>query len=370
MQHDGASGAGNDLSTREGSSDLVVFLVVRFIVVLVAVIVLEMAVTWFEGWLLPGLAPFAEQQNAQESASPEAVVLRLLALFLALVRGDYLQAIGAVQNTLMAVLLLALLLLLVFPPLLGALVYARMVVRKVRALQDQREQELALIDQRRSQFITDIAHDLRTPLMAISGMAHALEDGVVHDDATRGEYVRAIEEKAEKMSGLVTSVFDYTKLGAAGFSLERARIDLPQLLLREAAAAYPDIEDAQMTFTVEVPEAPCSVYADPVQLGRVVSNLLVNAVHHNVAGTEIALALVRSAGVAYVVVADTGDPIEGDVSALFEPFSRGDAARSGSGSGLGLSICKRIADMHGYSLTLAQPYGRFSKAFALGCTVL
>ena len=63
------------------------------------------------------------------------------------------------------------LILLAAPVLAGAVVFARMVVRKVRVLQAQREQELERIDQQRSQFITDVAHDLRTPVMAISGMA-------------------------------------------------------------------------------------------------------------------------------------------------------------------------------------------------------
>ena len=108
-----------------------------------------------------------------------------------------------------------------------------------------------------------------------------------------------------------------------------------------------------------------------MQLGRVVANLLTNAVRHNRTGIEIALLLVREAGVAYVIVADTGEPIAGDPTELFQPFSRGDAARSSSGgSGLGLSICKRVADLHGYDLTLVQPYGRFTKAFALRCPVV
>ena len=286
-------------------------------------------------------------------------------------RADILGMAGFARSSLAVLLILVMIALLTLPLLVGALVFARGVVAQVRMLQEHRERELAQIDQQRSQFMTDVAHDLRTPLMAIAGMAHALSDGVVPNDTTRTEYLGAICDKADKMSGLVSSVFDYTKLGSAAFSLDRKDIDLPQLLLREAAVAYTDIEDAAMHFTIEVPEDPCVVHADEVQLARVVANLLTNAVRHNGPGTEIALMLVRRAGVAYVMVADTGEAITSDAEELFQPFSRGDAARlSTGGSGLGLSICRRIADLHGYRLSLVQPYGRFTKAFVLQCTVV
>lgn len=363
-----------DLSTKRGASELVSYLVVRFILVLLAVIVVEQIVVIGDGLLLPPLQALVSgrEHDAAGGTSLFSVFAGLTGvLWDALFGGADGKTLGAVQGSLITVLVLALLLLLVLPPFLGALGFSRIVVRRVRALQEQRELELAQIDQRRSRFITDIAHDLRTPLMAISGMAHAISDGVVRDDEMRGEYMQAICEKADKMSELVSSVFDYTKLGGGAFALDRENVDLPQLLLREAATAFPDAEEAGMTFSVQVPEDRCIVRADPVQLARVVTNLLVNAMRHNDPGAEIALLLVRRAGIAYVVVADSGAPIADDPEALFQPFSRGDAARSpAGGSGLGLSICKRIADMHGYSLMLVQPYGRFVKAFVLACAVL
>ena len=327
-----------DLSTREGTNDLITYLVVRFILVLVVVMLAESFVVWVESLALPALqgALGAGDGAASPTTSLLALVGGIIELIWHVARGDSPQATGGTRSTLTVLLLLMLVLLLV-PPLLGALAFSRLVVRKVRGLQERRELELAQADSRRSQFLTDVAHDLRSPLMAISGMAHAISDGVVHDDATREEYLRSICDKADKMGGLVSSVFDYAKLGGGSFVLEREAIELPELLLREAAVAYSDVEDAGMHFSVEVPEDSCQVLADPVQLGRVVANLLVNAVRHNSAGTEVALLLVRQAGVAYVVVADTGDPIPGDPEELFQPFVRGDAARSAAG-GSGLTF--------------------------------
>ena len=364
-----------DLSTPEGTNELIFYLVVRFVLVMMAVMLVESLAVWFEGrCLLPLLRGMAKGLSASmpQDANSLGALLRWFGLLVSsIVQGNYLQALGLARGSLLVLLSLLMLALLVLPPLYGALTYARMVVRRVRALQERRERELAQIDQQRSQFMTDIAHDLRTPLMAISGMAHAIADGVVHDDGQRAEYLQSICDKTDKLSGLVSSVFEYTKLGSGSYALDRKPLDLPQLLLRESAVAYEDIEAAGMHFSVEVPEDPCQVFADDVQLGRVVANLLVNAVRHNRAGTEIALLLVREAGVAYAIVADTGAPIADDPSDLFQPFTRGDAARSSAGgSGLGLSICKRIADLHGYDLMLVQPYGRFAKAFVLRCVVM
>ena len=339
-----------DLSTENGASEFLSYLVTRFIVVLVVVMVVEQVILLGESLLVTSLEELAGTSSGSTTvdASLLTVVSRLLSILATLVSGNGPQTLGRASAALVSTLSLVLLLLLVLPPFLGALGFARLVVRRVRVLQEQREQELARIDQQRSQFITDVAHDLRTPLMAISGMAHAISDGVVHDDATRDEYLQSICEKADKMSGLVSSVFDYTKLGGGSFSLERQNLELPELLLREAAAVYTDMEDAGMVFSAVVP-----------------------AIKHNEPGTEIALLLVCRAGIAYVIVADSGAPIPGNPDELFQPFVRGDAARQSSGgSGLGLSICKRIAEMHGYDLMLVQPYGRFTKAFVLQCAVV
>ena len=367
--------ASGDLATRSGKNNLAFYLISRFIVVLLLVMLAESAVVWLESvTFIPLLQALAATNSPQsyETTSVISLIQWTISLIQAMSQADYAQVGSLVSQSVAVGLFIAMLLLLATPVVVGALVFARMVTRKVRGLQEQRERELAQIEQQRNQFITDVAHDLRTPVMAISGMAHALSDGLVRDAAMRDEYLQSICDKSDKMGDLVSSVFDYTKLGGGNFTLQREPIDLPQLLLNEAAVAYTDIEDADMHFSVHVPEDRCVIDADKLQFSRLVANLIANAIKHNGPGTEIALILVRQAGVAYVIVADTGVPIMQSPDDLFQPFMQGDASRSSSagGSGLGLSICKRIADMHGFSLSIAQPYGRFTKAFVLQCGVL
>ena len=338
--------ASGDLATRSGKNNLAFYLISRFIVVLLLVMLAESAVVWLESvTFIPLLQALAATNSPQsyETTSVISLIQWTISLIQAMSQADYAQVGSLVSQSVAVGLFIAMLLLLATPVVVGALVFARMVTRKVRGLQEQRERELAQIEQQRNQFITDVAHDLRTPVMAISGMAHALSDGLVRDEAMRDEYLQSICDKSDKMGDLVSSVFDYTKLGGGNFTLQREPIDLPQLLLNEAAVAYTDIEDAGMHFSVHVPEDRCVIDADKLQFSRLVANLIANAIKHNGPGTEIALILMRQAGVAYVVVADTGVPIMQTPDDLFQPFMQGDASRSSSagGSGLGLSICKR-----------------------------
>ena len=366
----------DDLATGSGKSNLAFYLISRFIIVLLIVTALESAIVWLESItlapLLRQLATATGDAQSLETTSVVALVQWAISLVSAMAQADYAQVGPLASRSAAVVVLVVMLIVLVAPVLVGAIAFSRLVLRKVHDLQAQRERELEEIERQRNQFITDVAHDLRTPVMAISGMAHALSDGLVKDDAMRAEYLSSICEKSDKMSDLVSSVFDYTKLGSGSFALQREIVDLPQLLLQEAAAAYTDIEDAGMHFSIHVPEDRCAIDADPLQLSRLVANLIANAVKHNGPGTEIALILMRQAGAAFVMLADTGAPLPQDPNVLFQPFTQGDTSRSSakSGSGLGLSICKRIADMHGFSLSVAQPYGRFTKAFVLQCGIV
>lgn len=261
------------------------------------------------------------------------------------------------------------LVLLALPVILGGFAFSRVTRSRLAAELEAAEKERVRYYAQRNLMLSDMAHDLRTPVMGISSLAQALEDGMVEDEATKQRYLHSIVAKSAKMGELATMLFEYIKLESEGYALKREPLDLSQLLLNEAASLYTDAEDAGIAFLVEVSEEPTPIFADKAQMARVVSNLLSNAISHNPAGTTIALALVRRAGVAEIVVADSGEPIEGDPQELFEPFARGDSARASGGNGLGLSIVKTIADMHGYRLSLQQPYGTFTKAFIVACSI-
>ena len=144
-------------------------------------------------------------------------------------------------------------------------------------------------------------------------------------------------------------------------------VDLAELLRQVAAATYATAEREGMFLAAHVPEEPCWIQADATQLHRVCANLVANAIRHNPRGTTIGISLELRGDVALASVADTGVPLDQSLQELLRPFSRGDASRASEGFGLGLSVAKRICDMHGFGFTLRQPAGAYTKAFIVTC---
>ncbi len=340
------------------------FLTTRLLAVAAAAGALEMIVqVAVQGVLLP-LAGYLAK------TSPETGLVRGTDLFMILRSILFGNAQGAVlgimaRSQVLLLLMLSLFLVLV-PVVTGLIVYSRIVAARVNELQKSRDAEREAYYAERNLMLSDFAHDLRTPIMTISGYAGAISDGVVTDPEMKAEYIDAIRRKSDRMSGLINLLFEYVKLGSTGFALHKKECDINELAAETAAALYTDMEDAGMELEADIPEEPFIADADKAQAGRIINNLLVNAMRHNERGTQIAVLVNRLAGMEEIAVADTGVKIEKDPEQLFEPFVKGDDARSGDkGSGLGLSISKKIADMHGWELTLVQPYGKYTKAFVL-----
>ncbi len=242
------------------------------------------------------------------------------------------------------------------PYIIGAVIFARIIMREFKQIQKEREEAKQEFDRKRNLMLSDIAHDLRTPMTTVAGYAKALSDEMVTEPQRRKEYLEAIQNKSLRMNDLINLLFEYVKLDSDGFALDCRPLDLCELLRENAALVYADVESAEMELDVEIPEESIKVSADAIQLSRVVTNLLTNAVRHNAAGTKIGLFMKKDLDRIYILVADSGDRIPKEQTEhLFEPFAKGDASRtSGSGSGLGLSIAKKVVEMHGWELRLVQ----------------
>lgn len=350
--------------------DLRVYLTRAFLLVALCVVVGELAVMWLEGaFLAPTLAGYVGSLASDlTSASPLELAALLPRALLALAQSALVPG-TAVGTTAVALLLAALMVALALLPLLaGALAFGLVVNRRVGEAQRRRDEERRETERQRNLVVADMAHDLRTPVTSIVGLSQALADGMVGDPADQRRALEAIGSKAREVSDLAGLLLDYTQLDSQGFDLHPARLDLAQLLLQVAAAAYTDAEAAGMVLEARVGEEPCWVVADGRQLGRVFANLVANAIRHNRPGTTVCVSLTRRTGLAVASVADDGAEISTPPDELFRPFSRGDAARGeGGGHGLGLSIAKRVCDMHGFGIALVQPYGMWTKAFVVTC---
>ena len=265
------------------------------------------------------------------------------------------------------VLFLLTLFLFVVPIVGSAVWFARIVTEEVQRIEQQEEDLRLKYERARNLMLSDIAHDLRTPITTIAGYSKALNDGLVKSDEKRKEYLDAIENKAEHMSDLITLLFEYVRLDSDNFSLKKTKVDIAELLRENAALLYADVEEKGMEFEIDIPEEAYEIELDKLQFSRVITNLINNALKHNEAGTEITLKMEKKENEIQISVSDNGTAIPPMIAEhIFEPFVVADASReSKGGSGLGLSIAKKIVEMHGWSMELNQYYEEYKKSFVI-----
>lgn len=256
-----------------------------------------------------------------------------------------------------------LLLVKMLPYLVGAACYLRIVTRQFNELLAQEEAQKRARDQRRNLMLSDIAHDIRTPITTICGYSRALSEGVV-EEKDRQVYLDTIYAKAMRMDELLTLLFEYVKLESEGFVMHKEPGDLAELVRETAALLYADFEDRNVELVLEMPEEIMPFEMDRLQLGRAVTNLLTNALRYGKDGGRVLIRLRDYE----LTVADEGAPVDPAFAAhIFEPFAREDKARSSKGgSGLGLGIAKKIVELHDGELLLNQNFGEgYTKAFQI-----
>ncbi len=253
------------------------------------------------------------------------------------------------------------------PIVVTAVWFSRIVAEEVEKKERQEDELREQYERARNLMLSDIAHDLRTPITTIGGYAKALNDGLVTSDEKRTEYLDAIQNKAERMSDLINLLFDYVRLDSENFSLRMEKTDVSELLRENAALLYADVEEKQMEFEIEIPEEPVLLNVDRLQFSRVVTNLINNALKHNEAKTKVTLEMKQEKNNIQIIIKDNGKMIAPLIAEhIFEPFVVADASReSKGGSGLGLSIAKKIVEMHGWSIELLQDFERQEKSFVI-----
>ena len=217
-------------------------------------------------------------------------------------------------------------------------------------------------ERNQKQLISNIAHDLKTPLTAIRGYAEGLMDGVADTREKQQSYLTTIHKKAEEMDALLNELTAYSNLetNRIPYSFKRLNVRSYFYDLSEELRLDLDNRNARLFYYNYVDEDAVLV-ADPMQLGRVFHNCIDNSVKY--AGEEGKLAVhfgVWSEGdFLHIEIKDNGIGIkEKDLPHIFERLYRGDASRtSAGGSGIGLSIVKKIIEDHGGSVNVISRRG-------------
>ncbi|SDW58328.1 two-component system, OmpR family, sensor histidine kinase BaeS [Amycolatopsis xylanica] len=212
------------------------------------------------------------------------------------------------------------------------------------------------LEDNRKTMVSDIAHELRTPLSNIRGWLEATQDGVSTLD---DELAASLLEEAMHLQHIVDDLFDLSQADAGALRLHPEPLDVSDLLSQVRAAHSARAAKAGVTLVTEA--ADVELTADPVRLRQAIDNLVSNAVRHTPAGGSVTVTARADAGEVVIEVADTGTGIsEEDLPSVFDRFWRADKSRTrqSGGSGLGLAIVRKLAEAHGGTATAASPPGQ------------
>ena len=211
-----------------------------------------------------------------------------------------------------------------------------------KAVEEQVKSERMKIE-----LITNVSHDIKTPLTSIIGYVDLLkqEDGL--PDYVK-DYINVLALKSERLKNMVQDIFDVSKAASGNIDLNLAVLDLGKLIEQTLADMNEEISSSKLVFKTEIPEKPVYINADGRRMYRVFQNLIKNALQYSLEGSRVFVSLQVTDGKAVAELKNVSKyEIDVEKTDVTERFVRGDASRSTEGSGLGLSIVKSFTNACG-----------------------
>lgn len=215
----------------------------------------------------------------------------------------------------------------------------------VAAIEDERE-----IEKSKDELITNVSHDIRTPLTSIIGYLGLIEDGQYQNNDEILKYTSIAYKKAKQMKSLVEDLFEYSKVRQPSVPVNTVSFDMVQLLEQLAADFELEAKKKNIQIQVETKENQLIMDGDTEKLVRVFNNLITNALKYGTEANMIVIEIEKAKNEAVVTVKNNGIPIPREaLDQLFDRFYRVDGSRSQeiSGTGLGLAIAQNIVNLHG-----------------------
>lgn len=202
-------------------------------------------------------------------------------------------------------------------------------------------------DHTKVELITNVSHDIKTPLTSIIGYVELLKKEPGLPDHVM-DYINTISNKADRLSHIVQDVFDVSKAATGNIHLDLENLDIGKLLQQTFGEMEEVIRSSQLTWRVDIPDEPVIVHADGQRLYRVFQNLIRNCAQYSLEGSRAYVKLSAQNGTALVSIRNISkNEITMDGDDLTARFVRGDETRTTEGSGLGLSIAKSFTEACG-----------------------
>jgi len=214
---------------------------------------------------------------------------------------------------------------------------------------------------KRRQLLSNISHDIRTPITSIIGYIDALVEGKITDPEEREEYLRIAAEKSRELKRLTDEVFELAKIDADEMELHPERLEINELLRSTVIGFLPCLQEVGMEVVNEIPDDRYFIYADRMSIVRILQNLIQNAIQHGKSGKVLGLRVEKHRNQVVLSIWNLGQPIPEDkINRVFERlFKTDDSRKTKNGNhGLGLSIAKRLTEKNGGTIRVESGQNR------------
>lgn len=222
-------------------------------------------------------------------------------------------------------------------------------------------------EQRRSEFVANISHELKTPMTTIAGFSDGILDGTISPEQERAA-LQTISSETRRLSRLVRRMLDLSRLQSAENVTAQEQFDISEVTLRVLVSLETKINARGLDVDTQLPSDPVLVWGDPDSITQVCYNLLDNAIKFSQPGGVVGLSIAAKGGKAHVCVRNSGETIPPDeLAMIFDRFHKSDKSRSvdRDGVGLGLYIVKTILNNHKENITVTSENGVTEFTFTL-----
>lgn len=212
-------------------------------------------------------------------------------------------------------------------------------------------------EEKRNELITNVAHDLRTPLTSIIGYLDIVNTHDRLSDEQKKKYIGIAYTKAVRLQEMIEDLFSFTKLSCNKMPVKKALLDIVKLLQQEVDEFYPNFSDNDLKCEFHTDSPSYMIYADGSLIARAFENLISNAIKYGHAGKIIKVDIEGGKGSVKIAITNYGNVIPPeDIPFVFDQFYRVEQSRSEDtgGTGLGLSITKAIVEEHGGQISASS----------------
>ena len=220
------------------------------------------------------------------------------------------------------------------------------------------------ISRLKSEFVSNVSHELKTPLALIRMFGETLDSGIVTEEEKRQKFYGIIRKESERLTHLINKVLDFSRMDAGIREYNLTEADLAEVIGSSIEAYKFQITDSGFTIESDLPDNPVIFKMDRDAISQVLLNLLNNAVKYSADRKYILVKVWKDTDAAFFSVTDQGMGIpKGELKKIFDKFYRVSATRTQEtrGSGLGLTLARHIVEAHGGSISVDSEIGKGSR---------